>query len=235
MNRDIYLLIKYSINGIYGSSVTGEHDARKREKMTDEVPNLKEMLFDGEGGTREEILAAAFDALHKHGYSELTIEAIGDEFEKSQSLIYHHYDSKDELLIDLLQFMIEYFEGSTPESHLTDPRDRIEAFVEAGIGLDDRDKTAIGTLIELRAQAVHDEDYREHFIRSDEVLHQKLVDDIRDGIESGVFQEVDPDRMAVWLHTVSIGAAFRSVTSDDSWVERNEEEVHEHLEERLYR
>lgn len=207
----------------------------KPQKMTGEVPKLKELLFDSDGGTREQILAAAFDALHEHGYSELTIDAIGDEFDKSRSLIYHHYDSKDELLIDLLQLMIDYFEGPMPEMYPSDPRDRIETFVETGVGLRQMDRTAIGTLIELRAQAVHDDRYREHFVRSDEVIQEAIADDIRDGIESGVFQEVDAERMATWLYTVSIGTAFRSVTSGDSWIGMNEREVRDYLERRLYK
>jgi len=225
-------LIKYSVKGAVEQRRVRTYDAKT---MTEEVPELKSLLFDGEGGTREEILEAAFEALQEHGYSELTIEAIGDEFDKSQSLIYHHYDSKDELLIDLLEHLIEYFETRTPEILPSGPRDRIEAFVEAAVGLNDRDKTAIGTFIELRAQAVHDDRYRDHFVRSDEVLQEAIAEDIRDGIESGVFQEVDAERMATWLHTVSIGAAFRSVTSDDSWIEMNEEEVQDYLERRLYR
>ncbi|MDZ7689352.1 MAG: TetR/AcrR family transcriptional regulator [Halobacteriales archaeon] len=203
--------------------------------MTDEVPKLKNLLFGGDGDTRKEILAAAFEALHRHGYSELTIDAIGDEFEKSQSLIYHHYDSKDELLLDLLRFITDYFEEPMPEIRPSEPRDRIDTFVETTVGLRQRDRTAIGTLIELRAQAVHDERYREHFIRSDKVIQEYLAEDIRDGIESGVFREVDPERTATLLYTVSIGAAFRSVTSDDSWVEMNEEEVQHYLERQLYK
>lgn len=203
--------------------------------MTEEVPKLRELLFDGEDGTREQILAAAFDALQRHGYSELTIEAIGDEFDKSQSLIYHHYDSKDEMLLDLLGLIIEYFEEPVPEVRPSDPRERIETFVETAVGLRQMDRTAIGTLVELRAQATHDEDYRENFVRSDEVIQEALAEDIRDGMESGVFQEVEPERMATWLYTVSVGATFRSVTSNDTWVETNEEVVREHLERQLYK
>jgi len=202
--------------------------------MDDKPPDLREILFDDDGETREEILAAAFDALQKHGYTDLTIDAIGDEFDKSQSLIYHHYDSKDDLLLDLLGNLLEYFEERTPESRPSNPRDRIERFVDAAVGFDDT-KAEIGPLIELRAQAIHDEDYREHFTRSDEVIQEALADDIRDGIEEGVFQDVDADRMATWLHTVSTGAAFRSVTADNSWIDMNEAEVRDYLERRLYR
>ena len=204
-------------------------------KMAEQEPYILDLLFPDDGGTREQILAATFKALHDHGYADLTIDAIGDEFDKSQSLIYHHYDSKDDLLLDLLELMIEYFEGQTHENRFSDPRDRIEKFVEFAVGLEDMDRTAAGTFVELRAQAIHNDDYREQFIKYDEVLQRGLAEDIREGIDAGVFRKVDAERMATWLHTVSTGAALRSMTADDEWVEANVEEVRNHLERCLYR
>ena len=203
--------------------------------MTEQEPYILDLLFPDDGGTREQILAATFKALHDHGYADLTIDAIGDEFDKSQSLIYHHYDSKDDLLLDLLELMIEYFEGQTHENRFSDPRDRIEKFVEFAVGLEDMDRTAAGTFVELRAQAIHNDDYREQFIKYDEVLQRGLAEDIREGIDTGVFREVDAERMATCLHTVSTGAAFRSMTADDEWIEANAEEIRKYLERSLYK
>ncbi|VTT87832.1 Transcriptional regulator, TetR family [Halorubrum sp. DM2] len=62
--------------------------------------------------TRQAILGAAFRALCEHGYANVTIQRIGDEFDKSPSLVYHHYDGKDELLIDLLEYLLDQFEAS---------------------------------------------------------------------------------------------------------------------------
>ena len=62
--------------------------------------------------TRQAILGAAFRALCEHGYANVTIQRIGDEFDKSPSLVYHHYDGKDDLLIDLLGFLLDEFEAS---------------------------------------------------------------------------------------------------------------------------
>jgi len=62
--------------------------------------------------TRQAILGAAFRALCEHGYANVTIKRIGDEFDKSPSLVYHHYDGKDDLLIDLLEYLLDEFEAS---------------------------------------------------------------------------------------------------------------------------
>ncbi|OYR59012.1 TetR family transcriptional regulator [Halorubrum ezzemoulense] len=66
--------------------------------------------------TREAILGAAFRALRKHGYASVTIQRIGDEFDKSPSLVYHHYDGKDDLLVDLMGFLLDEFEASISDS-----------------------------------------------------------------------------------------------------------------------
>ncbi|TKX70207.1 TetR/AcrR family transcriptional regulator [Halorubrum sp. SP9] len=62
--------------------------------------------------TRQAILGAAFRALCEHGYADVTIQRIGDEFDKSPSLVYHHYDGKDDLLIDLMGYLLDEFEAS---------------------------------------------------------------------------------------------------------------------------
>jgi AcrR family transcriptional regulator len=71
--------------------------------------------------TRQAILGAAFRALCEHGYANVTIQRIGDEFDKSPSLVYHHYDGKDELLLDLLGFLLDEFEASVADGSAAGP------------------------------------------------------------------------------------------------------------------
>jgi AcrR family transcriptional regulator len=73
--------------------------------------------------TRQAILSAAFRALCEHGYASVTIQRIGDEFDKSPSLVYHHYDGKDDLLLDLLGFLLDEFEASVADGAVTEPSD----------------------------------------------------------------------------------------------------------------
>ncbi|ELZ53713.1 MULTISPECIES: TetR/AcrR family transcriptional regulator [Halorubrum] len=77
--------------------------------------------------TRQAILGAAFRALCEHGYANVTIKRIGDEFDKSQSLVYHHYDGKDDLLLDLLEYLLDQFEASIADGSATDPPEGEEA------------------------------------------------------------------------------------------------------------
>ena len=194
--------------------------------------------FENPETTREEILAAAYRALCTHGYAELTIERIGEEFEKSVSLIYHHYDGKDDLLLACLDFMLEQHEVDTEPNVGSDPRAEIEALCEwlTFEGESAEHRRFHRALAELRGQAPHNPAFREHFTRSDAFFRDRLVEVIDAGIEDGIFRDVDAERTAEMLLTVVSGAFFRHATSDDdAWLSAVREELREYLEYRLYR
>ena len=148
--------------------------------------------------TREAILGAAFRALRKHGYASVTIQRIGDEFDKSPSLVYHHYDGKDALLIDLMGFLLDDFEASIADAGRPDAtsddggevsseetfnrsaRDQLDTYLTAAVdpasldGTYAPDAQFVTVMTELRSQAANDEAYREHFDRSDRVFGEYL-------------------------------------------------------------
>lgn len=195
-------------------------------------------LFEDPDSTREEILAAAYRSLCRHGYADLTIEKIGEEFDKSISLIYHHYDGKDELLLACLDFMLEQYRTETESDESADPRAELEALCDEGLFLDSssEDREFIRSLVELRGQAPHNPAFREHFTRSDAFFRIQLLEIIEAGIEDGTFHDVDADRTAEMIHTLVSGAFFRYATaSDDEWRPVLRKELQAYLETRLYR
>lgn len=188
--------------------------------------------------TREEILAAAYRALCRHGYAELTIERIGEEFEKSVSLIYHHYDGKDELLLACLDFMLERHETDTESEPGSNPQAELETLCEM-LALADapaEHRRFHRALAELRGQAPHNPAFREHFTRSDAFFRDRLVEIMDAGIEDGTFRDVDAERTAEMVLTIVSGAFFRYATSDsDAWLSAVREELRAYLDVRLYR
>lgn len=173
--------------------------------------------FHGEPeGTREELMHATYRALCEHGYADLTIERIGREFDKSVSLVYHHYDGKDELLVDFLGFLLEDFETAFAVEDGEDPRERLrEALARVRSGpLDADDEGFASALTELRVQAVHDPAYREQFARTDRLFRERFAGIVRAGIDQGVFRDVDPEATADLLVTTINGAILQRVTTD---------------------
>ncbi len=194
-------------------------------------------VFEDPDSTQEEILAAAYRALCAHGYAKLTMERIGEEFEKSVSLVYHHYDGKDDLLLACLEFMLDnYREDTCGEPN--DPRTQLEGLYDRLVLTDvpPEGQQFVRVLIELRGQAPHNESYREYFTRSDEFFQDRIERIIETGIETGAFQKVDPERTAEMIHTVFLGALFRYATSNDrEWVDNIRSELQTYNERTLYR
>ncbi|WP_049921180.1 TetR/AcrR family transcriptional regulator [Halopiger djelfimassiliensis] len=194
--------------------------------------------FEDPETTREEILAAAYRALRTHGYADLTIQKIGDELEKSPSLVYHHYENKDDLLVACLEFMLEQFESEMTTDGIDDPRRSLEAFLEGAVPVEeDPDRTEFArALLELRVQAGFDPSYREHFVRSDQLFQDRIAAIIRAGIAEDVFQECDAEQVAATLFTLLTGGFVRQATTDHGeWALAVRAEIDEYLQERVYR
>lgn len=173
-------------------------------------------LFEDSNDTREGIMKATYDALCEHGYADLTIQRIGDEFPKSKSLVYHHYDGKDELLLDFLEFMLDRFETNVPRRDYEDAAAHLQALLDHVIpdSLDDERREFTSAIIELRAQAAHDPAYHEHFTRHTRFFHERFETIIEQGIEEGSFRDVDSNQVAAFLLTTIEGTMVQRVTAD---------------------
>ncbi|SDR30274.1 TetR/AcrR family transcriptional regulator [Natronobacterium texcoconense] len=167
--------------------------------------------------THTQIMRATYEALRKHGYSELTIQRIGDEFPKSKSLIYQHYDGKDELLVAFLEFLLERFRADVPTEEFDDAREHLETIIDHGLpeSLGEEDEAFTTAVEALRGQAPHDETYREQYARINEFYRERTADVIHRGIEQGVFREVDPEQAAGFIVATIHGARSQRVSTGD--------------------
>ncbi|GAD52100.1 transcriptional regulator, TetR family [Halarchaeum acidiphilum MH1-52-1] len=166
--------------------------------------------------TQTAIMEATYRALCEHGYADLTMQAIADEFEKSKSLIHYHYDTKEELLVAFLDYLIDGFLAKVEDTDDEDPRERLDTLVDTLLAGPEKSEDFQVAMLELRSQAPYVEAYREAFSANDAHLRSLLADTVRDGIEAGEFRDVDPDRVAETLLVLVDGARSRSVLFGDS-------------------
>jgi len=168
--------------------------------------------------TEDAIMRATFRALCDHGYADLTIQAIADEFEKSKSLLYYHYETKDELLLDFLAYMLEHFERThntvDPE---VDAVEQLQAWLDGPLPrtLEEGRRDFFTAMFELRVKAHHDEAYREQFARSDRVMRETIADHIELGIDRGDFRTVDVEETAALIQAVIFGSTLRWLTTGE--------------------
>jgi AcrR family transcriptional regulator len=173
-------------------------------------------MSEGAAGTRTAIMEATFEALSKHGYADLTIQTIADEFDKSKSLLYYHYETKDDLLGDFLEFVLEEFRAQVDADEEDEPEARLWTVVELLLPPDvheDEEARRLRTaLFELRMQAPYDETYAARFAATDDRMIAVFEAILGEGVEEGVF-DVDPEADAELLVDAVTGATLRAVTT----------------------
>jgi len=170
--------------------------------------------------SKEDIMSATFDALCEHGYANLTMHAIADEFDKSKSLIHYHYDSKDDLLAAFMDHLLENFVDMVTGCGGQEPIDELRRMAEIVVvgGDDGHDPDDFHTaLLGLRAQAPYDEQLREQLARNDARIRELIADMVREGQERGQFDEsVDPDEFAALFRSAIEGAQSHGVILGDA-------------------
>ncbi len=162
-------------------------------------------------------MEATYQALRKHGYADLSISKIAEEFEKSKSLLYHHYDGKDDLLVAFLEYLIDQFAADITLDAWDDAEAQLRSFFDRLIppALDDEQREFQTALLEIRAQAPHNEVYREQFTKTDRFIRETIEQYLESGIEQGTFREVDSEATAQLFLSMINGAILERVTADN--------------------
>ena len=196
---------------------------------------LPELFVDAPQETRTDIMRATYVALTKHGYADLTIQRIADEFAKSKSLLYHHYDGKDAILVDFMGFLTDRLVAEIDATSDAHPRQRLDELFDRLIPVAAAEERCEfdRVYVELRAVAAHDAAFRAKFTETDHAVRDRLADIIRDGIETGTFRDCNPVRIAEFLLATTLGTLMGRATSDDQWLENIRTELDAHIDARL--
>lgn len=167
--------------------------------------------------TEENIMQATFRVLVDVGYSDLSIRRIADEFDGSQSVIYYHYDDKEDLLAGFLAYLLDVFEGKLDAIEADDPIRRLYALVELVVPQQDNPEHLPfqQALEEIRTQTPYHERYYDLFTEIDATLRADLETTIRRGIEDGVFTDIDASTAADRLTLLLYGITNRYVPMRD--------------------
>ena len=166
--------------------------------------------------TDEQIMQATYRALCEHGYAGLTMQAIASEYGKTAAAIHYHYETKEELLAAFLEYLLDRFVDRIHEVDTVDPEERLELLLDRFLSEESSDQNFLTAMIELRAQAPYNDAVQAQFQHNDEYVRYMLRTVIRDGIDQGVFSEVDAEHVAQSCMTIVDGARARYVTLNET-------------------
>ncbi|WP_254280568.1 TetR/AcrR family transcriptional regulator [Haloarcula marina] len=160
--------------------------------------------------TREAIMEATFRAISTQGYNDLRMRDIGEEMEMTRQVIHYHYDGKHDLMSHFLEYIIEQYEGSVEVAADAPPREELDARIDqclfgpefSDFGHWDRMKVYHELFTHAQNDAEHRAIFNEHYER----IRGSITEVVEEGIEQGVFRDVDAARMGQ-LITDAIHAA----------------------------
>jgi AcrR family transcriptional regulator len=165
---------------------------------------------------REGLMEATYRALCEHGYADLTMSAIAEEADRSTALLHYHYDTKEGLLTAFLDYLFAEFRAEVESLPRRDPEHRLRELLDLLLRSPDEDHWELATaLLEVRAQAPYQEPFREHLRAVENFLRERIAAIVAEGIKTGQFEPVDPDRTARLLLAAADGARTKRVTLGD--------------------
>lgn len=184
--------------------------------------------------TEQRIREAAFRALVKYGYADLSIKDIGDELGQNPSLIYHYFDSKDDLLLSMLDVFVEIFIGQQTEQSITDAEQELRGFIGQILHPkpahveqvmfsppSDIEMATSRVFVELWARAMWNSDFRRKTTQVEDRIRETISRIIRTGIELEQFRSVDPELTADHIFfLLKQGIHTRPTTNRDTAIEQ---------------
>lgn len=191
-------------------------------------------MADGEGGKsgatdqteNRDLMLATARTLAEYGIERITTQRVADEWGKSQSLVHYYYPTKD----DLITAFINYIRDRTRQNYQTRqeaaPEKRVEWILKRHfVGPHDPEDPGFSrAILEIQRHAANSEQSHQALEQLDNEAQEFLHNALRDGIEEGVFREVDVETTVTFLLSAVNGGIQRVSLFDDGTIERELED-----------
>jgi AcrR family transcriptional regulator len=167
-------------------------------------------------GARQRILDAAVRRIAEEGIDGVRIARIAMDARVSAALVHYHFDSRDALLAEALEYSYEH----AGDSRTIDPSEavgapaRLAAMVEACLPLPGAQRDDWVLWIELWLRAARSPELRPTAARLYARLHEWFAEEIAAGVAAGELADVDPDGTADLVLALLDGYGVRALVED---------------------
>lgn len=160
--------------------------------------------------SKQEIMDATYTALCKHGYADLSIQKIADESEKGKSLIYYHYDDKEDLMLAFLDYMSDHIKQNHIELEGAAPEKRLDRLLDMALGVEDDEMWEFQkAFLEVRVQAQQNTQFADKFKQIDSLIMNNITEMLNE------LDVEEPETTADILVSCIEGTVMRKVSTGD--------------------
>jgi len=157
---------------------------------------------------KEDIFTAAVKCFNKNGYYKTSMDMIAESAKMTKRGLYYHFKSKDALFIELFHYMNKKYYEQIPSyaSEVSDPEERMLMFLKIANQVLKENTDFLKFSHEFMSIGIRKPAIREVMTAYYGEQVEKVRSIIDNGIQSGQFASVDPEKMARAIVLITIGA-----------------------------
>jgi AcrR family transcriptional regulator len=145
---------------------------------------------------REQILTAASHIFAQNGFRRTRIEEIAYYLTVGKGTLYKYFKDKKSLFLAVFEQGVSHLRQaiSTNVEPITDPQRKIAAAVRTYFEFFDNNRELVEIMMQVRSE--FKDDYRRIFLATYGDYIVKIQENLRNGIKSGVFRQLDVEKTA---------------------------------------
>ncbi len=179
------------------------------------MPGKKE----SEALRREQIVQAAFRVTAREGLEQLTIRLVATEAGLSTGLVFFHFDSKDTLLLALLDWLLDSLFERWEASENVFPAERLLTLIQLDLqdlSQDEQGAARLDLFFTYWTLAIHDPAIKERIRQAIERSRQAFLPAVQALIESDPvrFHHVTPEGLVTVVIGIAQGCAMQALLND---------------------
>ncbi|NJC98153.1 MAG: TetR/AcrR family transcriptional regulator [Anaerolineae bacterium] len=161
--------------------------------------------------TRTRIMEAAIKLFSNNGYNKASVDEICAEAGISKGAFYHHFKSKQELFLALLDGWLQTIDSAIEASRDMTAPETFTRMTEAFPYIFETAGDGLPMFLEFWLQASRDKKIWEASIAPYRRYHKHFTSLIKKGVEEGSFVEVDPELASRMIVSTAMGLLLQSL------------------------
>lgn len=168
---------------------------------------------------REEIIKATFKCISKKGYNNLIMQDIAEEVGLSKGVLHYYFKDKEDLLKHVLHSLVKELEEILGEEvqRAQSAEEKLRAIIRGWFEGATRNKVIYYVLIDFWGETTKKDVFNyisSNFYARNRYLTKKIIDE---GIEEGIFKEVDSNYVAALFLSILDGMSLQWIIDEKAF------------------
>jgi TetR/AcrR family fatty acid metabolism transcriptional regulator len=179
------------------------------EKSNNDIINLR----------RSQLTKAAYNVVSKKGYYNFTIRDISKESGLSAGLVHYYFKNKQDLMLNLIREMNKNLKKylNNGLSHSEDPVEKLKIYITQAFELVKNEENYFYVVIDFFSQINRSERMRKANIRLIESYRNECARILQEGVEKGVFKDIDIKYVTTVIISLIQGMIIQYVIDKDAF------------------